>query len=29
MTAASLLGLLWLEDFAGRDIDTAAAHSTA
>jgi MFS family permease len=28
MTAASLLGLLWLEDFTGRDIDAVGAHAT-
>ena len=26
MTLVSLLGLLWLKDFTGRDIDDAAAH---
>ena len=26
MTLVSLLGLLWLKDFTGRDIDDAEAH---
>jgi len=29
MTLASLFGLLWLEDFTGRDIDAADAHQPA
>ncbi|VTU32288.1 MFS transporter [Variovorax sp. PBL-E5] len=29
MTLVSLLGLLWLEDFTGKDIDAAGAHQPA
>ena len=29
MTLVSLLGLLWLRDFTGKDIDAAGAHARA
>ena len=29
MTLVSLLGLLWLKDYTGQDIDRDAAHRTA
>jgi hypothetical protein len=29
MTLVSLLGLLWLKDFTGKDIDAAGAHQPA
>ena len=29
MTLVSLLGLFWLKDFTGKDIDAAGAHQAA